>query len=198
MRSLGDDREIVRDQDQRHVRLALNPQQQIEHLRLHGDVERSRRLVGDEESRLTRDRHRDHHALRHPAGQLMWIRVEPRRSVGNLDLLQELERSRTARDTARALAFGSVYRERFHQLMRDRVAGIEARERILEDHCDVLADEIAPFTIADAAQIVARERHPPRADTSREVDQTEQRQRHDALAGTRLADDTDHFALIDR
>ena len=71
-------RQIVRDQQQRHAALALQPQQQREHLRLHGDVERGRRLVGDQQARVAGDRHRDHHALRHAARQLVRIGVEAR------------------------------------------------------------------------------------------------------------------------
>jgi hypothetical protein len=40
LRELGDDAEVVRDQYDRHAEFALQSQQQIEDLRLHGDVER--------------------------------------------------------------------------------------------------------------------------------------------------------------
>ena len=48
-RRLGDDAHVVRDEDHRHpVRLA-ELVEQVEHLRLHGHVERGRRLVGDQQ-----------------------------------------------------------------------------------------------------------------------------------------------------
>ena len=51
---LGDDAEIVRDQDDRHVELALKPRDQVEDLRLHRHVERGRGLVGDQHLGLVR------------------------------------------------------------------------------------------------------------------------------------------------
>ena len=64
---LGDHAEIVRDQDDRHAGLLLQVAQQVEDLRLHGDVERGGRLVGDQQVGLAGQRHGDHHALAHAA-----------------------------------------------------------------------------------------------------------------------------------
>ena len=63
---LGDDAEVVAHEQQRHAALALQLGEQLEDLRLDGDVERGRRLVGDEHLRVERERHRDHHPLPHP------------------------------------------------------------------------------------------------------------------------------------
>ena len=49
---LGDDRQIVAHQNQRHVGLRAKFRDEIEDLRLHGDIERRGRLVGDEQPRL--------------------------------------------------------------------------------------------------------------------------------------------------
>ena len=46
--------------------------------RLNRDVERGRRLVGDDERRLAGERHRDQHALPHAARQLMRVVVDAR------------------------------------------------------------------------------------------------------------------------
>ena len=74
---LRDHAHVVGDEHQRHSRLALQREQQIENLRLDGDVERRRRLVGDDQLRIAGDRHGDHHALVHAAGQLMRKRAQP-------------------------------------------------------------------------------------------------------------------------
>ena len=50
----GDDAEIVGDEDHRHAALALLALQQVQDLRLHGDVERRGRLVGDQQLRARR------------------------------------------------------------------------------------------------------------------------------------------------
>jgi hypothetical protein len=63
----GDDAEVVRDQDERGVVLDHELVQKRKDLRLDRDVERRRRLVRDQELRLARERHRDHHALPHAA-----------------------------------------------------------------------------------------------------------------------------------
>ena len=57
-------------------RLLLQLAHQIEDLRLDGDVERGGRLVGDQELGIAGERHRDHHALAHAAGELVRIVVE--------------------------------------------------------------------------------------------------------------------------
>ena len=52
--------------------------QELQDLRLDGDVERRRRLVRDQEVGLVGERHRDHHPLALAARELVRIRVEPR------------------------------------------------------------------------------------------------------------------------
>ena len=46
---LGDHAEVVGDDDDRGVELRLQVADQVEDLRLHGDVERGGRLVGDQQ-----------------------------------------------------------------------------------------------------------------------------------------------------
>ena len=59
--------------------------QELEDLRLDRDVEGRRRLVRDHELRLERERHRDHHALAHPAGELVGIALEARLGLRDPD-----------------------------------------------------------------------------------------------------------------
>jgi hypothetical protein len=67
VRVLGDDAEIVSHEGHRGVELALEAVDQIQHLRLHRDVERRGRLVGDEQRGAQGERHRDHGPLPHAA-----------------------------------------------------------------------------------------------------------------------------------
>ncbi len=60
--------QIMRDEDDGHAVLLLQITQQIEDLRLHGDVKRGRRLIGDQQVRIVGKRHGNHHALALPAG----------------------------------------------------------------------------------------------------------------------------------
>jgi hypothetical protein len=70
---LGDDSEVVADEEHRRVQLGLELSDQIEHFRLDRRVETGRRLVEDEQRRILRQRHRDHDPLLHPAGELMRV-----------------------------------------------------------------------------------------------------------------------------
>ena len=59
--------------------------QQLEHLRLDRDVERRRRLVGDQQLRVAGQRHGDHHPLAHAAGELVRIGAEAALRVRDAD-----------------------------------------------------------------------------------------------------------------
>ena len=55
---------------------SLEPVDQLDDLGLDRDVERGRRLVGDQHVRVARERHRDHRALAHPARELVRVVVD--------------------------------------------------------------------------------------------------------------------------
>ena len=95
---LAHDAEIVGDEQHRHAEPLLRFLQQFQDLRLHRDVERGGRLVGDQQIRLVRQRHGDHHALALAAGKLMRIGAEPLGRIGNADLGEQFD------DAARALS----------------------------------------------------------------------------------------------
>ena len=81
---------------------------EIEDLRLDGHVERGGRLVGDQELRVAGQRHRDHRALAHAAGQLVRIIVNALLGRGDAHAAQQFDRalarlrSRLIRDGGRA------------------------------------------------------------------------------------------------
>ena len=66
--------------------------QQVEDLRLDRDVERGRRLVGDHDVGLRRQRDGDHHALLLPAGHLERIVADPALRLRDADALQPVDR----------------------------------------------------------------------------------------------------------
>ena len=68
---MTNDEEIMRDEKQREVDVLLELSQHAQVARLGGDVERGRRLVGDEQARLAGERDRAAGALPHPAAELM-------------------------------------------------------------------------------------------------------------------------------
>ena len=85
------DSEIVSDQPERRVPLAHKVHHEIEDLRLDGDVEPARRLVGDEELRLVEQRHGDQHALRHADAELMGIGAGAPSRIRDADLAQAFD-----------------------------------------------------------------------------------------------------------
>jgi hypothetical protein len=63
----------VADENQRHVVPTADAVEKIEDLALDRDVERSRRLVGNQEVWLAGQCHRNHHTLSHATGKLMRV-----------------------------------------------------------------------------------------------------------------------------
>ncbi|MCY1451389.1 hypothetical protein D9M71_682550 [compost metagenome] len=86
--------------------------------------------------------------------------------------------------------------EHFLDLVTDGVAGVEGGHRVLEDHGDVLADDAPPLAALELEHVAAVELHACRADLAGRVDQPHQRHHGHRLAGTGLADDGQHFALV--
>ena len=70
---LGDDAEIVGDEQDGQAEVALQRSQQVEDLRLNGDVERGRRFIGDEQLRAADEGHGNHHPLAQAARELVRI-----------------------------------------------------------------------------------------------------------------------------
>ena len=72
--------------------VALQLVHQVEHLRLHGDVERGGRLVGEEQVGVAGERDGDHDALAHAAGEFVRILAEARRGLGDAHRVQRRQR----------------------------------------------------------------------------------------------------------
>ena len=88
---VGDDAHVVGDQQDAGVDAVAQVAHQLEDLGLHRDVERRRRLVGDEQRRVHRQRLGDHRALSLTARQLVRVRVDAPLRVGDLDELEQLD-----------------------------------------------------------------------------------------------------------
>ena len=87
---LGDDRQVVGDEDQRQAELAAEALEQLEDLGLDHDVEGGRRLVADDDRRVAGEGHRDHRPLAHPARQL--VRIGGGALARDADELEQLAR----------------------------------------------------------------------------------------------------------
>ena len=135
-----DDVEVMGDEQHRHAELGLQVFQEFEDLRLHGDVERGRRLIGDQKIGTIGERHGDHHPLALAAGELVRIGAKPLRRIDDADLGQKLDDPRW-RDGRAPM----VKRDDLADLPLDRVERIERRHRLLKHHGDGVAAHRAQF-----------------------------------------------------
>ena len=178
VRHLLHDAHVVRNEDQRHAALALQFAQKLKNLRLNGDIQRRRGLVGNQKARVAGDGHGDHHALVHAARHLVRVIRQTRRRSRNAHLLQKFDRAR-ARGP---LVQRQMQAQRFHKLKTHREAGVETGRRVLEDHGNVFADELAPLAIGQAEQILAIKLQVLGTHAARIGDESHQRHHAHALA----------------
>ena len=168
---------------------------QLEDLRLRRHVERRRRLVGDQQVGVVDQRHRDHHALAHAARELVRVVVDAPLGARDADRLQQLERARARR----RFVTSWCSRTASTSCLPIRVHRVQRRHRVLEDHRDVVAADLAQPA---RAGIVSRSS--PLKSASPVVIvfcvgvQAHDRQAGHALARAGLADDAERLALLDR
>ena len=144
----------------RHAELVAQAHQQLEDLRLDGDVERRGGLVGDQELRVAGERHRDHDPLAQPARELVRILREAPLRRADPDHAQQLEHPRADRGTAQL----AMQAQRLADLKAHRKGRVQAGHRLLKDHADAVAAHIAHRPLVERQQVLAVERDPPALD----------------------------------
>jgi hypothetical protein len=190
---LGHHAEVVGDHDHRHPQLLLEPLDDLEDLRLDGHVERGGGLVGDQQARLVDQRHGDHRPLAHAAGELVRVVVQPPARVGDADHVEHLRRALAALLLARAVV-GAVG---LHQLLAHGVVRMHRRQRVLEDHRDVVAAQRPQALVAHGEDVVAVEADLAAQRRVARAGQAHHREARDALPGARFAHDAQRPALLD-
>ncbi|MNN10862.1 hypothetical protein D3C81_1237980 [compost metagenome] len=136
--------EVVTDQQQRHAEALLQLDQQLKNLLLHRDVERRGRLVSDQQFRLIRQRHRNHHPLPLTTGKLMRIGFQALQRLANADQFQQLQRPFTG--SAALEAFVNL--QYFADLLFHRVQRVQRGHRLLENHRNAVAAQAAHLLLA--------------------------------------------------
>ena len=186
------DAQIVRDEQHGHAEAFLEIDEQFENLRLNGHVQRGRRLVGDEQLGFGGQRHRDHHALLHPAGKLVRIIFEPRFRRGDVDELQQADHF-LVRGPLRA-----VQLERLLDLAADAEDGIERGAGVLKNVTDHAAANLPQLTLAHPQHVATIQQnlsaHVP---GRRRGHQPRDGKRGHALATAAFAHETDRLARVD-
>ena len=165
---------------------------EVEDLGLDRHVERGRRLVGDEQLRVAGEGHGDHHALAHPAAELVRVVVEAAARRRDADQLEQLD---GPIDRAATLQL-AVRLEHLGQLALDGEDRVQRGHRVLEDHRHAVAPDLAHRLLAAGRGCPRRRtRISPARDLRRRLrQQAHQRQRADALAAARLAHDAERLA----
>ncbi|CRX24549.1 hypothetical protein PAERUG_P54_1_London_24_VIM_2_04_13_04031 [Pseudomonas aeruginosa] len=112
------------------MRLA-QPLEQFQHLRLHRDVQRRDRFVGDDQLRVERQRAGDAEALALAAGEL--VRVTGHGVGGQADVLEQRGDPLAAFGQRQAV----VNQQRLADQFQHRLARVERSVGVLEDHLHV-------------------------------------------------------------
>ena len=191
---LRDHAHVVGDDDDRHAELVAQVHHQVEDLRLDRDVERGRRLVGDQQARAAGQRDRQHHPLALAAGELVRIVGHAARRRWDADLLQHLQRPRVQR----ALRQAFMRADRLHDLLADGEHRVERGHRLLEHHGDAGPANALHARIRECGQHLAGEAHLAGGDArGRLRQQAHDGQRGDALAAAGFPDDAEDLAFVE-
>src|SRR5262249_2093164 len=190
---LGHHAEIVRDEQDGHAALCLQAAQEIEDLRLDGDVECGRGLVGDQQLRPWCERQGNHRALAQAAGELVRIIAGALSRGGYLDVIEHLDGALPRRAAATA-------RGREHcggDLVADGEHRIERCHRLLEYHGDTCSPHAAHGLGVLVEKVVALEADAAADDRPGRWHEPHDRERRDALAGAGFTHEPQHLAALD-
>jgi hypothetical protein len=190
---LRDDGEVVTDEKHARAELLAQSRDEVEHLRLHRRVEAGRGLVEDEKRRVLRERHRDHHPLLHPAGQLVRIPAHDSLWVGDLHLVQH----RLA--LVQRLLLGDTHElEHLGELRPDADGRVQSRRGVLVHHRKRRRMQPAHLPAAHAEHVLAVQADRAAEDlrVAREVAHDRERRRR--LPAPGLPDEPVRLALADR
>ncbi len=142
---------VVGDENDRRSMVAAQLQHEIEDLRLHRDIQRRCRLVGDQQRRIAGQRHGDDGALAHAAGKFVGIAVHGSRWVGEADLGEKVHGALPCR----RFRYLVVRHHLFGDLPADGVDRRQRRHRVLEDHGDLVAPHMPQLPLRQADQLAA-------------------------------------------
>ncbi len=151
------------DEDQRQPVLALQLAQQVEVLRLDGEIEAGRRLVGYQEPRLAGNAYGTDDALAHATRHLVRELRGAGLWRGDAHGPEQADRAPPGAGAVGAL----VHADRFADLVADGEQRIERGHRVLQDHGDALAAHAAHFRLRLVEKVLAFEHHAATDDARR-------------------------------
>ncbi len=192
---LADHGEVVGDEEQSRVAALHGREHEVEHLLLHGDVERGRGLIAHEQLGVVRQRNGEHHALTLTTRQLVRVGLRRFGGRGDADVLQQLQRAGVR---GPAVALRAVHDHRLDDLRTHLHERVERGHRLLEHHRRARAPDAGELALpeVDEVALVAAD-----VDGSLGAEVGGQQSHHgeggERLARTGLADQADAFAALD-
>ena len=183
---LGDDAQMVGDEEDGAADLALQGFQELDRGELQGGVQRRRRLVGDQKLGLRHQGHGDDDALAHAAREFMRVLLQAALGIGQAHTAQHLDGA----GALGRLAAGAPVLD-VHHLPADGEHRIEGRHGVLEHHGDPLPAQPAHGIGVERQQILAGERDAPALDHGIGRHQPQDRLDEARLAAAALAHDAD-------
>ena len=160
---------------------------------LNGHVKRGGRLIKNEERWLGHQRHRDHDTLLLPTRELVREGFQNPLRVGQFYIIDHFEGALIGGLFADAL----VDHRHFHQLLADLHRRVKRGHRLLVDHRDFIAANIAQLVSAHLAQIAAFELDRAANDFTVFTQILHDAKRHSGFATARLANKADCLARLD-
>ena len=135
------DSQIMCNHQDRHAKLILQLHHQLQDLCLNRHIKRCRRLISNQQLRLTRQRNCYHDSLTHTTGKLMWILFQTFFRLIDTDQLQKLNRP----CLNLTFCFICMKLQNLANLITDCVHRIETRHRILENNSHLIAAQLLHF-----------------------------------------------------
>ncbi|QNQ99423.1 hypothetical protein BGI51_18175 [Pseudomonas oryzihabitans] len=180
------------DEHDGRAEFPLQIAQQVQDLRLDGDVQRRGGFVGDDEVRFAEQRHGDHHPLAQSATELVRILAQALAGVADADLFQH-----GLRACPGGLAIQpAVAPQHLGELVADAVGRIEGGHGFLEYHRQAIAAQVAHALFAQGQEVVLAQRQARRLAPGLARQQIHQRQGGERLAAAGLAHQAEHFAPL--
>ena len=135
----GHNTQVVGDEDDAHLVFVAQLVDEVEDLHLRRHVQGRRGFVRDEDARLAHEGHGDHDALTHAAGELVRVVVDNHLGTRHTNALEDLDGALESFLLREAL----VHAQRLAHLKADLHGRVQRGERILEDHADLGAAQLA-------------------------------------------------------
>ena len=190
---LGYDAEIMGDEQHARAAPLLHLLDELEDLRLRRDVERGRRLVGDQQCGVEDQGRRDHHALALAAGDLVRIGGVHALGIGQAHRFEHGEHPGTA---LRLVEIG-VNAQHLLDLVANRQHGVERGHRLLEDHRHAVASQGAQALGRSGEQILTFQPDRSRHGLQHFRQQSHHRECRNRLSRAGLADHADDLPPAD-